>query len=113
MHEASLALSLLELVQETLARHGLSRALVVHVEVSTLAMVDAENLATAFACAKPNTCCAEAKLLLTQNPAPCNCTHCETLVYVKHRLQACPACGMYNGWPVTGDTLLLKTLEAD
>jgi len=113
MHEASLALSLLELAQEALERHGLRRALVLHVEVGALAMVDAEALAVAFACAKQGTPCAQAELLLCYRPAQTTCPHCEASVYIHHRLQACPSCGMHDGWLGTGDGLLLKTLEAD
>jgi hydrogenase nickel incorporation protein HypA/HybF len=113
MHEATLALSLLELVQETLARHNLRRALVLHVEVGALAMVDAEALSVAFASAKQNSCCAQAQLLLHQTPAQTTCPHCEAVVHISHRSQACPACGTYDGWQAVGDSLLLKTLEAD
>jgi len=113
MHEITLAFNLLELVQETLQRHGLTRALVLHVEVGALARVDAEALATAFECARHNTPCAQAQLLLSQTPAQTSCSHCNALVYIHHRSQACPACGNHDGWPYVGDGLLLKTLEAD
>jgi hydrogenase nickel incorporation protein HypA/HybF len=113
MHEASLAQSLVELAQETLARHGLHRARVLHVEVGALAMVDAEALAVAFASAQQGTPCAEARLLLRQTPAEVACPCCEALVQVHHRGQACPSCGAYDSWLGVGDGLLLKTLEAD
>ncbi|MCL2259269.1 MAG: hydrogenase maturation nickel metallochaperone HypA [Proteobacteria bacterium] len=113
MHEASLAFHLVELVQETLARHGLRRALALHVEVGALAMVDPQALALAFASAKQDTPCAQAQLQLTFCPAQTTCPHCQTLVHIQHRTEACPSCGLYDGWPCVGDSLLLKTLEAD
>ena len=113
MHEASLALSLVELAQETLGRHGLKRALALHVEMGALAALDADALALAFASAKLGTSCAEAKLHLTEVPACTTCPDCEAPVHIHHRTQACPACGAHNGWQGVGEGLLLKTLEAD
>ncbi|MCL2013090.1 MAG: hydrogenase maturation nickel metallochaperone HypA [Cystobacterineae bacterium] len=113
MHEASLAFHLVELANEALARHGLRRALALHVEVGALAMVDAEALAVAFASAKQGTPCAEAQLQLTQTPAQTTCPFCQALVLIQHHGQPCPACNNEQGWPCLGQGLLLKTLEAE
>jgi hydrogenase nickel incorporation protein HypA/HybF len=113
MHEASLAFNLVELVQETLARHQLQRALVLHVEVGALAMVDAEALALAFASAKQGTSCAEAQLCLSSTPSQTICPACEAPVSVSYRSQPCPACNNLDGWPPSTNGLLLKTLEAE
>jgi len=113
MHEASLALSLVELAQETLTRHGLRRVLALHVEMGALAMVDAEALALAFHSAKQNTPCEQAQLLLSHSPALTSCPNCLNLVSIQHHSQPCPNCGLYDGWQQVGDTLLLKTLEAE
>jgi len=113
MHEASLAISLIELAQTTLERYGLRRALVLQVEMSALSMVDAQALATAFDCAKQGTACAEAKLFVREAPARLVCPQCEAYVCIGHRTQPCPMCAYDSGWNAVGDGFILKTIEAD
>lgn len=93
MHEASLAGGVLQLVEETAAREGFARLLVLRLEAGQLAGVDARALRFALESLAPGTVLAGAIFEIEEPPGQAWCLACSQTVAIAQRGDACPACG--------------------
>ena len=112
MHEASLALSLLDLIAETARRERAERVLSATVEIGALSPVEPEALAFAFEAAKRDQPRATATRLIIQHTEGfAQCMACGEDVRLKNRGEACPQCGSFRLLVTAGDEMRLKEVE--
>ncbi|KQB60768.1 MULTISPECIES: hydrogenase maturation nickel metallochaperone HypA [Acidovorax] len=102
MHEASLAGGVLQLVEDTAAREGFGRLLVLRLEAGQLAGVDARALRFALESLAPGTVLAGAIFEIEEPPGQAWCLACSQTVAIAQRGDACPACGGYQLQPTGG-----------
>lgn len=94
MHEASIALSILEIVLKQCRQEGYSSVESVRLEIGTAAGIMPESLRFAFDIAKKGTPADEAELVLNINPVGGICQDCGKNFASEERFVfACPACG--------------------
>jgi hydrogenase nickel incorporation protein HypA/HybF len=119
MHEMSIAQSLLGIVRQEMAAHGLTRVLAVHVRHGSMAAVVPQALAFAWEVLTRGTDLEEAALVLEEVPLSVRCSGCGlTFAPEKeaHRLVLipCPRCGEDLGHEIlAGKELLVDHIEAE
>jgi hydrogenase nickel incorporation protein HypA/HybF len=77
VHELSIALSLLDLVEQEAARHGGGRVTVIHVQLGALCGLVKESLVSAFKLARAGTPLEDADLVVEEVALWAYCLQCE------------------------------------
>jgi hydrogenase nickel incorporation protein HypA/HybF len=112
MHELSIALSILEQVEQNpSAQPGGVRA--VQVKVGALAGVDAEALRFAWQIARAGTPLADAELEIEQIPLRVRCPRCDRTRTPEIQAISCPDCAGAEQEILAGRELELTSLEVD
>lgn len=91
MHELSLAMALVEQVEQEARRHGARSVHRVDIRVGELSGVEAAMLASAYEVIREGTACAGAELVVTRVAAVWACPRCDAPIPVGGVLR-CPAC---------------------
>lgn len=111
MHELSLCQALLTQV-ETLARqHQAQKVSRIVVQVGPLGGVEPDLLSHAFTIARAETVAAEAELVLEMLPVRIRCQQCNTESEVEANHLCCRVCGDWHTQLLSGDELLLASVE--
>ena len=113
MHELSLCLSLVELIEQQALRHGASRVTGVWLEIGALAGVEEQALRFSYASAVKQTVAEGSELQLSVVPAQAWCWDCCTSVSLTQHASPCPRCGGYKLRIEEGDSLRIKQLEIE
>ncbi len=113
MHELSIALSILDLVEEEAERQN-GRVAAVHLKLGRLSGVVKEALVSAYEMARENTALARTELVIEDVPL---ITHCPTCV-ADHPLPSvqelcCPVCGDLTAQVISGRELEVFALEIE
>jgi hydrogenase nickel incorporation protein HypA/HybF len=111
MHEAGIALNLIEAVEHRLESLPAARVDVIHVRVGELAGVSTEALDFAFECLSAGTPLAGARLVFERVPLTMTCAACDRTSPVEDLVFRCPACGSEKTQVSTGRELEVRTLE--
>jgi hydrogenase nickel incorporation protein HypA/HybF len=111
MHEASIALNLIEAVEQRLEAGTPARVAAIHVRVGELAGVSTEALEFAFQCLSAGTPLAGARLVFEDVPLTVVCGACGATNPVEDLVFRCPACGSEKTRVSTGRELEVRTLE--
>lgn len=112
MHELSIALSILDGIEETMASHAGARVAAVHVRLGPLSGVVADALASAYGMAAEATEFAGSSLLIEHAPIRIYCGKCaseQPAVSLQH--MACAVCGTPSGDVRSGSELEVFALE--
>ncbi len=117
MHEMSIATSLLEIIQQEMAKHGATRLIVVRVKHGALSQLVPEALDFAFTALTKGTPLEGAVLEMVEVPLKVACRACGAEFTPDDRdvlLMPCPQCGEEFGHTIlSGRELYLDHLEAD
>jgi len=111
MHEAGIALNLIEAVERRLQAQTDARVAVIHVRVGELAGVSTEALDFAFQCLSAGTRVQGARLVFEVVPLMLVCDACGVTSRVVDLVFRCPACGSEKTRVSTGRELEVRTLE--
>jgi hydrogenase nickel incorporation protein HypA/HybF len=111
MHEASIALNLIEAVERRLEAQPLARVAVIHVRVGEMAGVSMDALEFAFQCLSAGTPLAGAQLAFDPVPLTLACDACGVTSPVEDLVFRCPRCGSEKTRIATGQELEVRTLE--
>jgi hydrogenase nickel incorporation protein HypA/HybF len=111
VHEYSIARSLLDRVDASLAGYRVVAVTQLHVRIGELSGVDGGLLQTAYELCRVGTPCERADLTVTTVPARWSCPACSRDAGQGDRL-VCPACGR-GVKLVAGDEILLERVEAE
>ncbi|MFZ1643607.1 MAG: hydrogenase maturation nickel metallochaperone HypA [Candidatus Contendobacter sp.] len=95
MHELSLCMELIRVIEDQSRRQPFRRARVVRLAVGALAGVEVEALRFGFAVAARGTLAEDAVLEIEQPPGQAACLDCGAVVEVRDREEPCPHCGGY------------------
>ena len=111
MHEASIALSLIDVACEVLQEHRASHALALTVRVGQWSSVVPEALTAAFPACAEGTPLAGARLTTVRVPGVAECPEHGPVTLDLARGLRCPVCGAPTPQLLQGDELELDTLE--
>ena len=94
MHELSIAMSVIDVVEEELCRHPNAVALSVHLKVGPLSGVEKEALLSAYNLAREASSLKECQMKIEDVPIVAWCPQCQRETVVESILSLhCPACG--------------------
>jgi len=113
LHELSLILNLLRILDEQAAAHHFEKVRAVRLEVGKLSCVEPEALQLSFEVARKGTIAEEATLHITRVPGRAWCDACEEEFSVDTHFEPCPRCGAIGLWPSSGNDLRVAELEVD
>ncbi len=111
MHEAAIALNLIEAVGDRLAPEALARVAVIHVRIGELSGVSADALEFAFRCLTAHSPLAAARLDFEPVPLAQVCDACGRGSPVRDLVFRCPACGSERTRITGGRELEVRSLE--
>ena len=113
MHELSIALSLLEQVQDLARQNRAERVSRIELEVGILAQVEPEALSSAFELAAEGTVAQGCDLAIVMKPATLECRDCGQSFEGDGRNFACPKCHTASVSVKEGRDLILKSLSLE
>lgn len=110
MHELSIALSIIDLANETLKNKEQSVVSEIELEIGKFAGVDTAALLTALEMASARTPFSSARFRITPVKATAKCRDCGTEFDLENYLSSCPACKSFRTMVITGKELRLKSI---
>lgn len=113
MHELSVAQALVEQVESLIAQHRATGVHRIRVRIGPLAGVVPDLLATAVPLAAAGTPVESARLELLDAPVRVRCRSCGTESEARPNNLLCAACGDWQTTVISGDELILETVELD
>jgi hydrogenase nickel incorporation protein HypA/HybF len=113
MHELSIAQSLLSIVLETAAVHGVEIVRRIVVKVGGFTNVVPDSLRFCFDLIKGGTAAAEAKLDLIPVPIAGRCRECGAELGMAEPVFNCPQCGSISVELTQGRELYIECIETD
>ncbi|MBZ0068674.1 MAG: hydrogenase maturation nickel metallochaperone HypA [Thiobacillus sp.] len=111
MHELAVAQALVEQVEAVIDQHHATSASLIRVRIGPLAGVVAELLATAFPLAAAGSRMQHAELEFTYAPIQVRCQTCGADTEAAMNRLICGACGDWHTQIISGDELLLESVE--
>jgi len=112
MHELSIAMSILDLVEEEAARQGDARVAVVHLKLGPLSGVVKEALLSAFDLAREDTDLKDCELIIEEIPIVVHCPACGTKQSViSMQNMCCATCATPTPEVLTGRELEVCAME--
>jgi hydrogenase nickel incorporation protein HypA/HybF len=103
MHELSLALEVIDLVQREADKHGVSAIREIEIEVGDLSGVEAEPFQSALEMMVRDTILENATILLNRSPGNGHCSACDLDFIMRQRLDSCPECQCFPSKVWGGD----------
>ena len=113
MHELSITQSLLEIVNQEVAKHAISRVTTVKLKVGKLRAIEPTSLTFCFEVLSKDTPVEGAELLIECVPVRGKCSGCGELFEVDGLLFTCPNCSGHNIKLTSGRELYIEEIQGD
>jgi hydrogenase nickel incorporation protein HypA/HybF len=111
VHELSVCLALIEQVESIARDRGASGVERIHLRVGPLSGIEPPLIRSAFPLAAAGTLAERARLEITTSPVRVRCRQCGAESGAEPNRLVCAACGAYRTELVSGDEMLLASLE--
>ncbi len=113
MHEMSIAQSLVEIIQEEMARHHATKLRSVRLHVGEMSAIVPDSLSFCFEVITAGTRMEGARLIMEIIPVEGKCRACGETFKIKDFIFVCPRCGGTGVDAVSGQELSIVELEVD
>lgn len=113
MHELSICHALVSQIKSVVATHHANKVVSVVLGVGPLAGVDAELLKTAYPHASAGTVAEHAALIIEALPLRVRCNMCNKESNALPNKLVCQHCGAWQTTLISGDELLLMSVELE
>jgi hydrogenase nickel incorporation protein HypA/HybF len=113
MHELAICRALIEQVETIVRDRHAQRALSIVVRIGPLAGVEPMLLRSAYPLASAGTLAADASLVLEQSSVRVRCLECGAESEVESNRLLCRSCGQWRTEVLTGEELLLMSVELE
>ncbi len=111
MHELSIALGIVKIAEEEMAKAGINQIEAIELEIGTLAGIEFESLDFVWPMAVKDTVLEKAKKKIQIIQAQAKCVDCDTIYPIANMYDACPECGSFFKTLLQGKELRVKSLE--
>jgi len=111
MHEYSICIALLEQVEQITQQHHAERVKKIILKIGPLSGVEAELLQHAWPLAAADTVAEHAELIVETERVVIKCNQCGTESEVSPNCLLCTACGNFQTRLVSGDEMILASVE--
>ncbi|MDC7217724.1 MAG: hydrogenase maturation nickel metallochaperone HypA [Spirochaetales bacterium] len=113
MHEASIVLGILNIVEEEAKRLHLNKVNKITMCLGEFTCAEVQTLRDCFELVAEPTLAAEAELIIESVKATAKCNRCRKVFPVKKQEMECPYCGSKTMRLKSGRELYVKSFEAD
>ncbi|MBO8126658.1 MAG: hydrogenase maturation nickel metallochaperone HypA [Firmicutes bacterium] len=113
MHELSIAMSLMEIIEEECRKNQVKKVRKVKVVVGEMAGIVPDSLKFSFEVVSQDTVADGAELELEVRPVTALCQDCSEEFVVEEFRFRCPKCGSRNAKRLGGDELYIDYIETD
>ena len=113
MHELSVCQAMLSQVEEIAAREGADSVAAIVIRIGPLSGVVPDLLQQAFTIARAGTLADAAELITEVQPIRIRCLECDAETDAVANRLLCGACDSYRTQVISGDELLLASVELD
>lgn len=113
MHEFSLAVNIVEIVEETLQKAGAEKVLSVDIEVGELSGVIIEALEFAMESAVKGTKVEGAGIKILPVDAKCQCEACGRVFPSVDLYSSCPECESFQTLVIEGKEMKVKSIKVE
>jgi hydrogenase nickel incorporation protein HypA/HybF len=113
MHEMSIAQSLINILQEEMAKHGASTLRSVRLSIGELSAIVPESLSFCFEIITEGTPLEGARLLMDKIPLKGYCPQCDRPFDIKEFVFICPTCGNPDIETIEGQELSIVEMEVE
>ena len=113
MHEISLAVGIVQLVEEAARTDGCAKVKAVWLEIGQLAAIDIEALRFCFDAVTRDGIAEGARLEIIEIPGQGRCIMCESNVLFTALYEPCPVCGSYRIQVTGGNEMRVKEFEVE
>ncbi len=113
MHEVSIAMGLIKMLEDETKKAGASRVTKVNVRIGELSACVPDSLQFAFETATVGTVAEGAKLNIEEVPAKGRCSNCDIEFHVEDAIFLCPQCDQIVSEIISGRELELANFEAE
>lgn len=112
MHEASIAMSIMNIARAAMKEHGNARVELIEVAIGQLRAIEPELLMRSFTYLAKGTVCEAARLLPNVIPVTARCHSCETVSHISKFRFECEACGNTDLEILSGQELRVEKITA-
>jgi len=113
MHEMSLTLSMIQIVEQEAAKQAFSRVKVMRLEIGELSHVEPECMAFCFEAVAKGTAAEGSELEIIRTPGEAWCLTCDMTIALAARYDPCPQCGGHKLQISGGEELRIKDMEVE
>lgn len=113
MHELSICLSLLDQVKTIAAEHQAHAVTLIRLRIGPLSGVEPQLLANAYPLAAAGTIAEHARLEIDSTAVRVRCRDCAAESEAGPNRLLCSQCGSYRTQVISGEDMLLASLELD
>jgi len=113
MHEMSLALGILELLEDAAGREKATRVKAVWLELGALSAVEPDAIAFCFDAVTRGTVAEGARLMIEAIPGRGWCLQCMASTQIARRGDPCPRCGGYQMQVADGAQMRVREMEIE
>ena len=113
MHELSVCMSLLEQVATIASERSAVSVVKIELDIGPLSGVEAELLKNAYPIAAAGTIAESAELIIHEAGIVVRCSDCGAETSAVPNRLVCGACGDFRTQVVSGDEMILKSLELE
>jgi hydrogenase nickel incorporation protein HypA/HybF len=114
LHELSIALEILDIVEKEAVKHGATVVRQVNLKVGDLSGVETESLAFSFDAVKgEKELTRNAVLAIERLPVKIHCTPCDDVFQGAGHLVLCPQCEGFETKLLQGEELEIEEIEID
>lgn len=111
MHELSVCLGMLQQVEDIARDKAATEVVRIRIQIGPLSGVEANLLEQAFPLASAGTLAEHAELIIDPLPVRVRCRSCSSESDVPPNRLLCTHCGAYDTQIISGDELLLSSVE--
>ena len=111
MHELSVALGIVKIAEDEMAKSSATKVDVIELEIGTLAGIEFDSLDFVWPAAVKDTVLEFAEKKTHIIEASCKCIDCNTVFAIKNIYDSCPNCHSFLKGILQGKELRVKALE--
>jgi hydrogenase nickel incorporation protein HypA/HybF len=113
MHELSITMSILEIVEENAKKLNAESVHEIEMDIGELSGIDYDALEFAMEHAQKSDMLKDAKLVINKIPAKAKCNSCQHEFEINDYYSPCPVCNTFDNEVIQGKELKVKTFKID
>jgi hydrogenase nickel incorporation protein HypA/HybF len=110
MHEVSIAMNILQIIEEELSKNPGKTVVQLHLQIGVLSGVVPDSLLFALEASRQNSLLKNAKISIDHREAVASCPECGSKFKTEDYFGVCPQCGNSRYEIISGRELIIKSI---